>query len=71
MIMIMKKRGKEDKIIEKGEEEGNVLKKRLTAKEMWSIMIKCGRMNRRIRIKIRRKKIIKRLEIYGNAAWGN
>jgi len=61
--MITKKRRKEDKIIEKGEEEGNVLKRRLEGKEMWSIMIKCRRMNRRTRIKIRRKKIIKRMEI--------
>jgi len=59
MIMITKKRGKEDKIIEKGKEEGNVLEKRLEAKKMRSIMIKCRRMNWRTRIKIRRKKIIK------------
>jgi hypothetical protein len=59
MTMITKKRGKEDKMIEKGQEEGNVLKKRLERKEMWSIMIKCRRMNRRTRIKIRRKTIIK------------
>lgn len=67
--MITKKRGKEDKIIEKGEDEGNVLKKRLEGKEMWSIMIKCRRMNRGTRIKIRRKEIIKRMEIYGKVAW--
>jgi hypothetical protein len=67
--MITKKRGKEDKIIEKGEEEGNVLKKRLEAKEIWSIMIKCRRMDRKTRIKIRRKKIIKRMEVCGKGAW--
>ena len=67
--MIRIKRGKEGKIIEKEEEEGNVLKKRLEAKEMWSIMIKCRRMDRRTRIKISRKNIIKRTEMYGEVAW--
>ena len=69
MKTITKKRGKEDKIIEKEEEEGNVLKKRLEAKEMWSIMIKRRRKNRRTRIKISRKNIVKRMEIYGKVAW--
>ena len=46
-----------------------MLKKRLEAKEMWSIMIKRRRKNRRTRIKISRKNIVKRMEIYEKVAW--